>query len=55
MISEEYEGPARRLGNFLEAELANAIAHLSERIAVLQSYLAVRPVEVAPPALEKAP
>lgn len=55
MISEEYEGPARRLSNFLEVELANAIAHLSERITVLQTYLNIHPVEIAPPALEKTP
>lgn len=53
MISEEYEGPARRLGNFLEAELANAIALLNERIGLLQSYLNIRPVETTPAPLEK--
>ena len=49
MVSEEYEGPARRLGNFLEADLPAAIAHLAARIEALHRYTDVQPAS-APPA-----
>ena len=42
MVNEEYEGTARRLGNFLEAELPVAIAHLNARIESLHNYLQVQ-------------
>ena len=38
---EEYEGPARRLGHRLEADLPKALALLAEKIATLESYVAV--------------
>lgn len=49
MVSEEYEGPARRLGNFLEADLPVAIAHLAARIEALHRYTQVAPVAAPPP------
>lgn len=49
LISEDYEGPARRLGNFLEADLQVAIAHLAARIEALHRYTQVAPA-AAPPA-----
>lgn len=52
MVSEEYEGSARRMGNFLEAELTNAIALLNDRIRMLHSYLDVKPIETHVPKLE---
>ena len=53
LVNEGYEGPARRLGNFLEAELPAAIAHLSSRIESLHRYTEVKPV--AAPAKPAAP
>ncbi|HVK08212.1 MAG TPA: hypothetical protein VM597_05480 [Gemmataceae bacterium] len=50
MISEEYDGAGRRLMNFLDVELATAIADLGARIDRLHAYLAVTPGTVAPPA-----
>jgi hypothetical protein len=54
MVSEEYEGTARRLGNFLESDLASAIARLSARIDRLHAYTAVQPTgsTVPPPSPE---
>ena len=49
LVSEEYEGPARRLNNFLEADLPGAIAHLAARIEALHRYTDVKPA-AAPPA-----
>src|SRR5262245_4506852 len=49
MVSEEYEGPSRRLGNFLEADLPVAIAQLAARIEALHRDIQVAPVR-APPA-----
>ena len=48
MVSEEYEGTARRLGNFLEADLAGAIAQLNGRIDRLHAYTAVQPTGPGP-------
>jgi hypothetical protein len=42
MINESYEGAGRRLGNFLDGELAVAIADLSSRIDRLHAYTAVQ-------------
>lgn len=53
MINEAYEGPARRLGNFLEADLPAAIADLGARIDRLHAYTATAPASVAP--LPEAP
>lgn len=50
MIHEEYEGAARRLGNFLEAELPQAIAHLNGQIDSLHAYMQVQ--SAPPPAPE---
>jgi hypothetical protein len=49
MVSEEYEGPSRRLGNFLEADLPVALAHLAARIEALHRYTQVAPVSAPPP------
>jgi len=54
MISEEYEGTARRFGTFLELDLPAAIAHLNARIESLHRYTQVKPVESAPPANPEA-
>jgi len=50
MVNEEYEGSARRLGNFLEADLPVAIAHLNARIESLHNYLQVQPERANPEA-----
>jgi hypothetical protein len=58
MINEEYEGPARRLMNFLEADLTSAIALLNTRIDRLHAYTAVQPTgpgPVLPAKTEDAP
>jgi hypothetical protein len=56
MVNEEYEGPARRLGNFLDTELPAAIVHLGGRIEALHRYTEVRPVEAPQaPAAPEAP
>jgi hypothetical protein len=51
LIGESYESQARRLGNFLEIELASAIAQLNNQINSLHAYAAIKPVEVAKPSL----
>ena len=48
MINEEYEGPARRLMNFLEGELPAAIALLSNRIGRLHAYTDIQPAGPGP-------
>ncbi|MSR54269.1 MAG: hypothetical protein EXS09_13395 [Gemmataceae bacterium] len=50
MVNEEYEGTARRLGNFLEADVPVAIAHLNARIESLHNYLQVHPDRASPEA-----
>ena len=50
MVSEEYEGTARRLGTFLDTDLPAAIARLNSRIESLHRYTAVKPVEPKPEA-----
>jgi hypothetical protein len=54
MISEEYEGTARRFGTFLELELPAAIARLNARIESLHRYTQVKPIETAPPTSPEA-
>jgi hypothetical protein len=49
LVSEEYEGPARRLNTFVETDLPAAIAHLAARIEALHRYTQVEPAS-APPA-----
>ena len=49
LVSEDYEGPSRRLGNFLEADLPVAIAQLAARIEALHRYTQVAPVSAPPP------
>ena len=48
MVSEEYEGTARRIANFLEMDLAGAIATLNSRIDRLHAYTAVQPTSSGP-------
>jgi hypothetical protein len=56
LVNEEYEGPSRRLGNLLEAELPVAIAHLEGRIEALHRYTELKPVEAPQtPAAPEAP
>lgn len=40
-VLKEYEGPARGLSGFLEADLRQAIAMLESKIASLEAYLAI--------------
>jgi len=42
----EYEGPARRLGGLLDADLKQGLAVLENKIAILEAYMAV---QAAPP------
>lgn len=42
MVDENYSGPARRLGNFLEVELPKGLASLDRRLAALESYAGLR-------------
>ena len=49
MVSEEYEGPSRRLGNVLEADLPVALAHLAARIEALHRYTQGAPASAPPP------
>ena len=49
MISEEYEGASRQLGNFLDADLSAGIASLNARIASLHAYTDVRPTAMPEP------
>src|SRR5215216_5953581 len=50
MISEEYEGTARRVGNFLDLDLPAALARLNSRIEALHRYTDVKPAEPTPEA-----
>ncbi|HEX3148996.1 MAG TPA: hypothetical protein VHR66_13015 [Gemmataceae bacterium] len=54
MVNEDYEGPSRRLSNFLDGELPAAIAHLSAQIESLHLYTQVKPTSApaTPPAPE---
>ena len=53
MVNETYDGPSRRLGAFLEAELPRALTTLDRRIQALEAYAAIAaprtPEESAPP------
>ena len=49
LVSEEYEGPSRRMGNFLEADLPVALAQLAARIEALHRYTQVAPAGAPPP------
>lgn len=51
---EEYEGPARRLGHRLEADVPKALALLGDKIAALEAYVAtaVPVIETGGPAGE---
>lgn len=48
MISEEYEGAARRMTNFIEMDLAGAIEQLNSRIDRLHAYMDVQPASPVP-------
>jgi len=50
MVSEEYEGTARRVGTFLDIDLPAALARLNARIEALHRYTGVKPAEPAPEA-----
>jgi len=49
----EYEGPARRLGGFLDADLKQGLALLNNKIDIIEAYMAVPSVE--PPAAPGGP
>lgn len=54
MINEEYEGPARRITNFLEAEVPRGLATLNSQITSLEAYLNLKSEQlpkapIAPP------
>jgi hypothetical protein len=56
LVSEDYEGPARRLNTFLETDLPAAVAHLAARIEALHRYTEVQPVSAPPtPTAPEAP
>ena len=44
----EYEGPARRLGGWLDADLKQGLAILNTKIDILEAYMAVRTAEAPP-------
>jgi hypothetical protein len=50
MVSEEYEGTARRVGTFLDLDLPAALARLNSRIEALHRYTDVKPAEQSPEA-----
>jgi hypothetical protein len=55
---EEYHGISRRLGSFLELELARGITLMEHKIAALEAYVAIEPLaqpplSIAPPAPEE--
>jgi hypothetical protein len=54
MVSEEYEGTARKFSNFLEIDLVSAIAQLNTRIDRLHAYTAVQPSSSGPQAKPNA-
>jgi hypothetical protein len=51
----EYEGPARRLGGFVEADLKQGAAVLGRRIDALDAYVNLAPPDSATPAPTEAP
>src|SRR5436309_8053866 len=55
MIEEVYDGPARRMVNFLEAELPPGLAGLDRRIAALESYAGTRPDYAPTPSASSIP
>lgn len=56
MVSEEYEGTARRMVNFLEMDLTGAIELLNSRIDRLHAYTQVQPTAPAmPPPMPEKP
>lgn len=54
-IDEMYTGAARRLTNFLEAELPRGLAELSRRIGALESYAGLRPDFAPGPSVSALP
>ena len=50
----EYEGPARQLGGWLEADLRTVVAILDQRIAALEAYVALTPSSPADPGTPEA-
>jgi hypothetical protein len=54
-IDEIYTGAARRLANFLDAELPKGLAELARRIAVLESYAGLRPDYAPGPSVSSVP
>lgn len=49
-VTEHYDGPARRLGHFLEADAARALAVLHKQLAAVRAYLELNPPPSQPPA-----
>lgn len=54
-IDENYSGPARRLGNFLESELPKGLASLDRRLAALESYAGLRADHAPAPNVSSVP
>jgi hypothetical protein len=50
----EYEGPARQLAGWLDADLRTVVAILDQRIAALEAYVALTPLSPADPAAAEA-
>jgi hypothetical protein len=53
MVSEEYEGPARRFVNFLDGELSRAISGLEKQVTALDDYASL--ASALPQALPQPP
>ncbi len=55
LVDEVYYGPAHRLRNFLEIDLAKGLAVLSRRIDALESYAGLRPDFAPGPSMTTEP
>ena len=54
-IDEVYRGPAHRLVNFIDGELAKGLAVLSRQITALESYAGLRPDYAPGPSVSSVP
>src|SRR5438045_8053832 len=55
LIDELYTAAARRLGLYLEGDLARGLAGLDRRVATLESYAELRPDYAPAPSMTTAP
>ena len=54
-IVKDYEGPARVLSGFLEADMRQALVQLENKIASLEAYMAILPSSMEPATTTSAP